>query len=108
MKGILVALAKARCSGTERLISTAEQRPALKLPWLEDPATIDVFPDNSIVLAENAKKCVPACIGGRSMDLTRFREFSPDVYRDYPLDEWSSSLRSVCGNFQPKPCDGVR
>jgi hypothetical protein len=42
------------------------------------------------------------------MDLTRFREFSPDVYRHYPLDEWSSSLRSVCGNFQPKPCDGVR
>ena len=42
------------------------------------------------------------------MELTRFRELSPDVYRDYPLDEWSSSLRSVCGNFQPKPCDGVR
>jgi len=42
------------------------------------------------------------------MELTRFREFSPDVYREYPLDEWSSSLRSVCGNFQPKPCDGVR
>lgn len=41
------------------------------------------------------------------MELTRFREFSPDVYRDYPLDEWSSSLRSVCGNFQSKPCDGV-
>ena len=41
------------------------------------------------------------------MELTRFREFSPDVFRDYPLDEWSSSLRSVCGNFQSKPCDGV-
>jgi len=42
------------------------------------------------------------------MELTRFREFSPDVYREYPLEEWSNSLRSVCGNFQPKPCDGVR
>ena len=42
------------------------------------------------------------------MELTRFREFSPDIYREYPLDEWSNSLRSVCGNFQSKPCDGVR
>jgi AraC-like DNA-binding protein len=42
------------------------------------------------------------------MELTRFREFSPDIYREYPLEEWSSSLRSVCGNFQSKPCDAVR
>src|SRR5256885_2901066 len=42
------------------------------------------------------------------MELIRFRELSPDVYREYPLEEWSSSLRSVCGNFQSKPCDEVR
>ncbi|MEO8137931.1 MAG: helix-turn-helix domain-containing protein [Betaproteobacteria bacterium] len=42
------------------------------------------------------------------MELTNFRNLSPSVWQTHPVEEWSSRLRSVCGNFQSRPCEDVR
>jgi AraC-like DNA-binding protein len=42
------------------------------------------------------------------MELSKFREVSTTAYGLHRVDEWSSRLRAVCGNFQSIPCDGVK
>jgi len=41
------------------------------------------------------------------MEIDRFRQLSTATYGRYPVDEWSSRLVSVCGNFRSKLSDGA-
>lgn len=41
------------------------------------------------------------------MELDRFRALSTTTYGQHVLDEWSSRLVSVCGNFRSDPRDGA-
>ena len=41
------------------------------------------------------------------MELRKFGELSTTGYGLHLVDEWSSRLRAVCGNFRPNPCDGA-
>jgi AraC-like DNA-binding protein len=38
------------------------------------------------------------------MDVAEFRGLSPVVWPTMPPEEWTSRLQSVCGHFQPEPC----
>lgn len=41
------------------------------------------------------------------MEFGKFREPTPTVYQNIPVDEWTSRLHTVCGFFQPQPHAGV-